>query len=147
MGVAKDYWEKLKVICKANPKGKPYDKDGMFYPDPTPVAPPVGQSNVADIDMFEVMRNRIRNEASIQAQMMGFESFEEADDFVVEDDFEPFSPWEEITEQFRPDGPVVRPEKQESGAEGPKGGGSPNNPPPAGPGLQAAGLDRAGEIA
>lgn len=110
MGKFKDYWDKLEQIVKAHPKGKPYDKEGRFYPDPTPIAPHPTSSLVADIDMFEVMRNRIRNEASIVAQMQGFESFEEADDFMVEDDLEPFSPYEEIVEQFRPDGPTTRPE-------------------------------------
>lgn len=110
MGKFKEYWEKLAEICADHPKGKPYDKEGRFYPDPTPVAPPPGQQHVADIDMFEVMRNRIRNEASIVAQMTGHETFDEAEDFEVEEDFIPFSPWEEIVEQAQMDGPVTRPE-------------------------------------
>lgn len=110
MGKFKEYWVKLQEIVDAHPKGKPYDKEGRFYPDPTPVAPPPGQSHVADIDMFEVMRSRIRNEASIEAQMHGFETFEEAEDFRLDDDPEPFSPYEEIVEQAIMDGPITRPE-------------------------------------
>lgn len=145
MGVAKEYWDKLTAICKKHPKGRPYDDKGQFYPDPTPVAPPIGQEHVADIDMFEIMKRRIRNEASIAAQMEGLESFEEADDFMVDDDFEPFSPWEEITEQFRPDGPVLRPEQPnppENGDGGAKAPGSPNQPappPPVAPASTTAG--------
>lgn len=105
----KKYWALLTEICKAHPKGKPY-REGLFYPDPTPVAPPAGMSQTADIDMFEVMRLRIRNEGSILAQMQGQESFDEANDFNVDEDPEPFSPWEVITEQFVPDGPVTSPE-------------------------------------
>lgn len=105
------YWDKLKKIVNAHPKGKPLDKEGRFYPDPTPVAPPVGQSHVADIDMFEVMRQRIRNEGTILSQMQGDETFEEADDFEIDDDPEPFSPYEEIIEQARPDQRGVNGEK------------------------------------
>lgn len=116
MGKAVDYWKIMEQVCEAHPKGRPYklDENGRelgFMPDPTPHAPPLGQANVADIDMFEVMRARIRNEASIMAQMAGAESFEEAEDFEVEDDFEPFSPWEEIFEQHRPDGRVINAER------------------------------------
>lgn len=110
MGKFKEYWEKLEKIVAAHPKGKAYDKEGRFYPDPTPVAPPPGQSSVADIDMFEVMRNRIRNEASLEAQMKGYESFEEANDYDVDEELEPFSPYEEIVEQAVMDGPIARPE-------------------------------------
>lgn len=134
MGVTKDYWEKLKTICKGNPKGRPYDANGQFFPDPTPVAPPIGQENVADIDMFEVMKRRIRNEASIAAQMEGFETFEEADDFLTDEEIEPFSPWEEITEQFRPDGPTLHPDKPPAdGDGGAKASGSANQPAPPPP--------------
>lgn len=109
MGIEK-YWDKLAAIVKAHPKGKPLDKDGRFYPDPTPVAPPVGFTE--DIDMFERVRSMVRREMSQQAASEGFETFEEADDFDVEDDMEPFSPYEMILEQFRPDGPVVNPEEK-----------------------------------
>lgn len=129
----KGFWESLKKIVKDHPKGKPLDKDGKFYPDPTPVAPPVGQSHVAEIDMFEVMKNRIRNEASIAAMMAGEETFEEADDFEVYDDPEPFSPWEEIVDQPRPDGPVVHRDAPQPPEKAPEGVASPPTAPEPSP--------------
>lgn len=152
MGKSVDYWKALEAALDKHPKHKPYllDKDGKeigFLPDPTPVAPPLGQANVADIDMFEVMRARIRNEASIAAQLAGAESFDEADDFDVEDEFEPFSPWEELYEQFRPDGRVTNPERLVEAApdeKAPKKGADKKKPvsgSPSGP----EGPERSGE--
>lgn len=105
MGKFKEYWDKLEQVVLAHPKRKPLDKEGRFYPDPTPHAPPPGNSFVADIDMFEVMRNRLRAEGIIRQQFDDDETMEEANDFEVDDETEPFSPHEEILEQLRPDGP------------------------------------------
>lgn len=130
MAELKDYWEKLRKIVSAHPKGKALDKDGRFYPDPTPVAPPVGFTD--DIDMFERVRQMVRREMSVAAQGEGFETFEEADDFDVGDDVEPFSPYELILEQAAPDAPVVNPDPDQvhppevppKATETPGGGGS-----------------------
>lgn len=116
MGKFKDYWEKLELLVRAHPKGKPYDAKGFFYPDPTPVAPPPGQSHVADIDMFEVMKQRLRSEGLIRQQMEDDEDIDEANDFEVDDETEPFSPYEEIVEQYMPDGPLFRPNYEEVNA-------------------------------
>lgn len=104
----KGYWEKLKAICSKHPKGRPYDDKGQFYPDPTPVAPPIGYT--PEQSMFDRMRELVRREISQGAAQEGFETMEEADDFVIDDDVEPFSPYEVIVEQALPDGPVVNPE-------------------------------------
>lgn len=62
------------------------------YPDSTPMEPPVGYE--AQPSMFEVLRAQARAQA--QADMLYEESFEEADDFVIGDDFDPSTPYEEF---------------------------------------------------
>lgn len=61
------------------------------YPDPTPMAPPIGYKKQPSIwaQQKEMIR-RIRLEEHDQ----GMETFEEADDFDVDDDFEPSTPFE-----------------------------------------------------
>lgn len=44
----------------------------------------------------EQIRQFIRQELSFKAQQEGVETFQEADDFEIEDDQEPFSPYEVI---------------------------------------------------
>lgn len=70
------------------------DEFGREIPDPTPMAPPVGYQRAKS--MTEIIREQIQGEALKQAaREMGKESWEEADDFDVGDDFDPTSPWEE----------------------------------------------------
>lgn len=70
-------------------------KDGIEYPDPTPVEIPsrlrIPQRQVDRI------RDMVRHEMSQRAQAAGAESFEEADDFEM-DDVEFTSPYEDIFE-------------------------------------------------
>lgn len=65
-----------------------HDVNGYEVPDPVPMAPPVGYKEQPTLR--EQMRAMIA-EASHQAEMAGFESEEEANDFDVGDDFEPTS--------------------------------------------------------
>lgn len=66
---------------------------GQEIPDPVPVAPPLGY--VKQPSMVEHIRQMIRSEKlRLEAEQAGMESFEEADDFEVEDDPEAFSPYE-----------------------------------------------------
>lgn len=61
--------------------------------NPVPVAPPVGfrrQPSMVDIVRDMVRSERLRQEV----QAAGMETFEEADDFDVGDDFDPSSPYE-----------------------------------------------------
>lgn len=107
------FWDAVKSIVSAHPKGRPFSvdangRDVAFIPDPTPVAPPIGYN--PEPSMFERMREMIRREMSAAAASQGFESFEESDDFNVEEDEAPFSPYELILEQAQPDGPVVNAE-------------------------------------
>lgn len=130
----KTFLEDLKKIVKRNPKGRAYDEKGQFYPDPTPVAPPIGY--VPEVSMFDRVRDMVRREMSKAADEQGFETFEEADDFDVDDDAELKSPYE-LVFQPEPDGPKYpEPEKDPvpspkppEPAEGGEGGGHKEPPP------------------
>ena len=84
-------------IMEANPKGKPLDAEGREVFDPTPVAPPVGY--VKQPSLFEQVRDMVRGEAlRLYADAQDMESFEEADDFDVDDDYDPRTPYEQTFE-------------------------------------------------
>lgn len=68
-----------------------------LIPDPTPVAPPLGYTRQPSIT--ERIREMVRSEHLRQAaEAAGVETFEEANDFEVGDDFDPASPYEEVYE-------------------------------------------------
>lgn len=70
------------------------DKDGREVPDPTPMAPPVGMSERPSLADF--VQRMIQQEVSRAAAAAEMETFEEADDFDVEDDpMDPRTPYEE----------------------------------------------------
>lgn len=69
---------------------------GHEVPDQTPVAVPLGWKRPETLQ--ETVRRLIRGAMSDQASAVGQESFEEADDFEVGDDYDPRSPFE-IDEQ------------------------------------------------
>lgn len=74
-------------------KGKQLDDRGRELLDPRPVAPPVGYKRQPS--MVEHIRNMVRSEMlRSAAENAGMESFEDADDFVVGDDYDPASPYE-----------------------------------------------------
>lgn len=86
--------ELLAKIAGKNIKGRRYDEAGRYYPDPTPIAPPIGY--VKSPTISEQIRSMIRSEHLKQAaEASGMDTFEEADDFDVGDDYDPRSPWEE----------------------------------------------------
>lgn len=65
--------------------------------DGTPIAPPVGYFKQPS--MVEHIRNMVRGELLRHAaQNQGFETFEEAEDFDVDDDPDPHTPYEAIFE-------------------------------------------------
>lgn len=65
-----------------------------LVPDPVPVAPPVGYERPPS--MIDTVRNMIRSEQlRREVEAAGFETFQEADDFDVGDDYDPSSPYEE----------------------------------------------------
>lgn len=67
--------------------------DGSESLDPTPMAPPVGYRRQPSL--AEQIREMVRSEKLAQElAATGAETFEEADDFDVEDEFDPSTPWE-----------------------------------------------------
>lgn len=85
---------------------------GSHYedPDPRPFAPTVGVRPKETLE--ERMRRMIRDEMSYVAEQQGMETFEESDDFDVDDEHDPASmyeiPWEPVFEPRNPAPP--RPE-------------------------------------
>ena len=77
--------KKLKQILKL-------DKKGREVVDPRPVSIPLKFRNPPST--ADEIRRQIRHEMSMYAESKGEETFEEADDFDVDDDFDPTSPWE-----------------------------------------------------
>lgn len=75
-----------------------YDEFGNEIANQTPVAIPAGYHAAPSIN--EIIRQYVRQEMSKQAAESGFESFEEADDFEVDEDPDPLSAYE------IPDSPV-----------------------------------------
>lgn len=72
-----------------------HDARGYEIPDDTPIAPPVGYK--AQASLAEQIRAMVRSERlAIEAERAGYETFEEADDFDVGDDYDPSSPYEEV---------------------------------------------------
>lgn len=69
-----------------------YDAQGREIPDPTPVSVPGGF--VRPLSIQEEIRRAIRGELSRQAAEDGLETFEEADDFDVDEEGDPLSPYE-----------------------------------------------------
>lgn len=112
----------------------PHDKNGHEIPDPTPVAVPVGWS--APESLVDQVRRLVRQEFSQQARATGHETFEEADDFDVDDDFDPSSPWELNFDQEAAsrtdDSPAARSEAEPRGGSQPAPQG--RDPGGAGPG-------------
>ena len=68
------------------------DDDGFEVLSPEPVAIPAHLKR--PLTLAEQVRQSIRTEFSRMAADSGFETFEEADDFVVGDDYDPTSPYE-----------------------------------------------------
>lgn len=92
-----DEYAALDKNVRQTPEGEvvpKFDASGRGeLPDPVPLAPPVGWH--ANPSMFEVMRDMIRGEAlRAYAEAEGMETFEEGQDFNVEDDDFPGSQYE-----------------------------------------------------
>lgn len=95
---------------------------GQEVPDPTIIDPPLGY--IQQPDLMELMRRMIRTELTQVAENSEFETFEEADDFEVDDDPVDYSsPYEEYFDPppGAPTGPPVEPHPARQ---------DPNAPPP-----------------
>lgn len=98
-----------------------FNERGEEIMDPTPVAVPF---KFQQRSQFDWMRQFIRNEISRNAAEQGMESFEEANDFDVGEDFDPTTPYEEhfdpetgessFDRQFVQEEPVEQPPKKSS---------------------------------
>lgn len=64
--------------------GRRINEKGQEVPDPTPVELPIGYKHPKTLD--ERIMAMVRNELSSLAEKQGFESWEEANDFDMEDD-------------------------------------------------------------
>lgn len=75
-------------------KNAPLNEFGQELPDPTPMAPPVGFKRQKPL--HELIREMVRSEHLAQAAAAaGAETFEESDDFDVDDDsYDPSTPYE-----------------------------------------------------
>lgn len=74
-----------------------------FIPDSTPMEPPLGY--IKQPSIAERIRDMVRSEhLRLAAESAGTETFEEADDFDVGDDYDPHSPYEN---EFEPPLPPV----------------------------------------
>lgn len=75
------------------------DDHGRELLSPLPLEPPLG--HIKQKTLAETMREMIRSEALKQVALAaGAETFDEANDFEIGDDYDPFSPWEE---QYEPE--------------------------------------------
>lgn len=80
-----------------------HNANGEEILDQTPVSIPLTFRRPMPLN--ERIKQMVRQEASILAQSQGFETFEEADDFNIDDDeIDPTSPWEE---HFDPEQPFI----------------------------------------
>lgn len=63
------------------------------YLDPTPISPPVGF--VKPRHIIDDIREMVRTEMSRRAEDGGFDSFEDAEDFDIDDEYDPTTPFEQ----------------------------------------------------
>lgn len=68
------------------------DEKGREIPDPKPLELPIGFKRPESL--AEQVQRLVRNQVSQYAAMHGEETFEEADDFDIEDDVDPTTPYE-----------------------------------------------------
>ncbi len=80
----------IEKIMAANDKNRPY-QGNRFYPDPTPVAPPAGYQKQPS--MIDIIKNQVEA-LSREMGEAGHETFEEANDFDIDDDAFPASEYE-----------------------------------------------------
>lgn len=70
------------------------DSFGREMPDSTPIAPPLGYQKQPS--MVDHIRALVARGLDTQARAAGLETFEEANDFEVGDDYEPETPYEQL---------------------------------------------------
>lgn len=68
------------------------DSHGREIPDPTPLELPAGRKRPETL--AEQVQRLVRHQVSAYAELHGHETFADADDLEVDDDFDPSSPFE-----------------------------------------------------
>lgn len=92
----------LEEFLESAPKNKPLDENGHEVLDPTPIAPPIGYTRTPSL--AEQIRSMVRSEKLAQAARdAGQETFEEADDFDIGEDYEPDSPYQANFDPMTPE--------------------------------------------
>lgn len=81
----------------------PHDEKGREIPDPKPLEMPFGLNKPESIE--DMIRRFVRQEASRAAQNSGMESFEEADDFEVDEEEIDEAPTRYMIPEVGPEGP------------------------------------------
>jgi len=118
-------------------------RDGREYGDPVPMAPPVGFGE--PVDFMSMLRSIVRSERFLErSEQEGFDSFEEAGDFDIDDDpMPPLSLHEAILaggpppvqenrpQDAAPPSPSSSAGKVTAGQEGSGAGVAPTPPAPA----------------
>lgn len=83
------------------------DEHGREIPSPLPLAPPIGYQKTDPL--HKRIAEMIRSERLAQeARSAGFETMEEADDFDIGDDYDPYSPYEhdfDVVDRYVPSPP------------------------------------------
>lgn len=102
------------------------DEKGYEVPDPVPMEPPVGYDRQPSL--VERIRAMVRSEhLAMEAEKQGFDTFDDADDFDVDDDtFDPDTPYEAEFEPLQNVRERAKAAQQAPPAEqsGPEAGGS-----------------------
>lgn len=88
------------------------DKAGNEVGDPVPMAPPLHMTR--PLSLSEQIKQMVRRELSEVAHNQGFETFEESDDFDIDDDpLDPQTPYEAV---FDPPPPAADEELKDASA-------------------------------
>jgi len=96
-----------------------YNEKGEEIPDPTKPELPLGFKKPESL--AEQVRRLVRSEqVRLAAEKSGHESFDEADDFEVGEDYDPRSPYEEIFDPTSNEAPEVVQELEKRKAKKPK---------------------------
>lgn len=115
--------------------------DGRYeYPDPVPMAPPIGYK--PEPDLGELIRSLVHRELSKVAGASELDTFEEAEDFDIEDDpLDPLTPYEKVFEPPPPQTALPAapsPVEAPNATEGPVASPAPVSPAPAPPTASAS---------
>lgn len=102
MKVSKELYEKLKTLTTSI-----YDENGREMCNPVPME--ISPVHTRPLTLQDQIKRLLKKELSLQAQAQGKETFQEANDFKVDDDVEEFKSnyeFNEMTEEFLPERPV-----------------------------------------